>query len=72
MSPANVRLDWKVIARYSSLFGLSGSDKDEKLKNIDHQAAAMALTVVRIEIQKKGRDQLQQIVGVIGGQGLTE
>jgi hypothetical protein len=32
----------------------------------------MALTVVRIEIQKKGRDQLQQIVGVIGGQALTE
>jgi hypothetical protein len=36
--PANVRQDWKVIARYkhSSLFGLIVSDKGKKFYNIDH------------------------------------
>jgi hypothetical protein len=35
--PANVRLDWKVIACYkhSSLFGLINSDKGKKFYNID-------------------------------------
>ncbi len=35
--PANVRLDWKVIARYkhSSLFGLVISNKEKKFYNID-------------------------------------
>jgi hypothetical protein len=35
--PANVRLDWKVIARYkhSSLFGLVFSDEGKKFYNID-------------------------------------
>ncbi len=35
--PANVRLDWKVIARYkhSSLFGLVVSNKGNKFYNID-------------------------------------
>jgi hypothetical protein len=35
--PANVRLDWKVIARYkcSSLFGLVISNKEKKFFNID-------------------------------------
>ncbi len=35
--PANVRLDWKVIARYkhSSLFGLDVSDKEKKVYNTD-------------------------------------
>ncbi len=35
--PANVRLDWKVIARYkhSSLFGLFISIKEKKFDNID-------------------------------------
>jgi hypothetical protein len=35
--PANVRLDWKVIARYkhSSLFGLVVSDEGKKFYNID-------------------------------------
>jgi len=35
--PANVRLDWKVIARYkwSSLIGLNNSDKEKKFYNID-------------------------------------
>jgi hypothetical protein len=35
--PANVRLDWKVIARYkhSSLFGLVISYKGNKFYNID-------------------------------------
>ena len=35
--PANVRLDWKVIARYkhSSLFGLVISNKGKKFYNID-------------------------------------
>ncbi len=35
--PANVRLDWKVIARnkHSSLFALTISDKDKKFYNID-------------------------------------
>jgi hypothetical protein len=34
--PANVRLDWKVIARYkhSSLFGLVVSDEENKFYNI--------------------------------------
>jgi hypothetical protein len=36
--PANVRLDWKVIARYkhSSLLGLVISDEGKKFYNIDH------------------------------------
>ncbi len=35
--PANVRLDWKVIARYkhSSLFGLVNGDKGKMFYNID-------------------------------------
>jgi len=35
--PANVRLDWKVIARYkhSSLFGLVVSNEGKKFYNID-------------------------------------
>ncbi len=35
--PANVRLDWKVIAscKHSSLFGLVISDKGKKFYNID-------------------------------------
>ncbi len=35
--PANVRLDWKVIARYkhSNLFGLIISDEGKKFYNID-------------------------------------
>jgi hypothetical protein len=35
--PANVRLDWKVIASYkhSSLFGLIISNKEKKFYNID-------------------------------------
>jgi hypothetical protein len=34
--PANVRLDWKVIARYkhSSLFGLIISNKEKKFKTL--------------------------------------
>jgi hypothetical protein len=37
--PVNVRLDWKVIARYrhSSLFGLTISNKGKKFYNIDTQ-----------------------------------
>jgi hypothetical protein len=37
MLPANVRLDWKVIARYkhSSLFGLIISNEGNKFYNID-------------------------------------
>ncbi len=35
--PTNVRLDWKVIARYkqSSLLGLIISDEEKKFSNID-------------------------------------
>jgi len=35
--PANVRLDWKVIARYkhSSLFGFIVSNEEKKFFNID-------------------------------------
>jgi hypothetical protein len=38
MLPANVRLDWKVIARYkhSSLLGLVVGDKGKMFYNIDH------------------------------------
>ncbi len=37
VSPANVRLDWKVIATYkhSSLFGLIDSDEGKKFYDID-------------------------------------
>ncbi len=37
VSPANVKLDWKVIARYkhSSLFGLVVSNEEKKFYNID-------------------------------------
>jgi hypothetical protein len=37
--PANVRLDWKMIARYthSSLFGLVISNKEKEFYNIDHR-----------------------------------
>ncbi len=36
--PANVRLDWKVIARYkhSSLFGLAVGNEGKKFYNIDN------------------------------------
>jgi hypothetical protein len=36
--PANVRLDWKVIARYkhSSLFAFVDSNEEKKFYNIDH------------------------------------
>ena len=39
--PANVRLDWKVIARYkpSSLFGLIISNEEIKFYNIDTSVA---------------------------------
>jgi hypothetical protein len=39
--PANVRLDWKVIARYknSSLLGLVVSDEGKKFCNIDHRSS---------------------------------
>jgi hypothetical protein len=35
--PANVRLEWKVIARYkhSSLFGLIDSDEEQKVDAVD-------------------------------------
>ncbi len=35
--PANVKLDWKVIARYkhSSLFGIVVNNKEKKVYNID-------------------------------------
>ncbi len=38
--PANVRLDWKVIARYkcSSLFGLDFNDEGKKFYNIDSRS----------------------------------
>jgi hypothetical protein len=41
--PANVRIDWKVIARYkhSSLFGLFVSNKEKKFYNIDTRTAAL-------------------------------
>jgi hypothetical protein len=39
VQPANVRLDWKVIARYkhSGLFGLIISNEGKKFFNIDHR-----------------------------------
>ncbi len=41
--PANVRLDWKVIASYkhSSLFGLIDSDEGKKFYNIDARWLAL-------------------------------
>ncbi len=43
--PANVRLDWKVIARYkhSSLFGLVISHEEKKFYNIDTRANNLKL-----------------------------
>ncbi len=46
--PANVRLDWKVIARYkhSSLFGLIISN-EEKFYNIDTKAQSFKIFFLR-------------------------
>jgi hypothetical protein len=52
--PPNVRLDWKVIARYkhSSLFGLIDSDEEKKLYDIDtwcqsYKQCFFSLTLMR-------------------------
>ncbi len=43
--PANVRLDWKVIARYkhSSIFGLVVSNKGKKFYNIGTRSSSLRL-----------------------------
>ena len=50
MLPANVRLDWKVIARYkhSSLFGLGISDEEKKFYNIDSWCQCYGATTLDI------------------------
>ncbi len=47
--PANVRLDWKVIARYkhSSLFGLVISNEGKKFYNINTSKALLSLKTAR-------------------------
>ncbi len=44
--PANVRLDWKVIARYKhcSLFGLVVSNEGKKFYNIVHQGSSFKMS----------------------------
>ena len=54
----------RVLKMHSEFRNLPDRDQDFILKS--NQAAAQALTVVRIEIQKTGKDQFKQIVGVIG------
>jgi len=45
--PANVRLDWKVIASYkhSSLFSLINSDEGKKFYNIDTGVSLIKLSL---------------------------
>ena len=54
----------RVLKIHSEFRNLSDHDQDFILRS--NQAAAIALTVVRVEIQKTGKDQFKQIVGVIG------
>jgi hypothetical protein len=44
--PANVRLDWKVIARYkhSGLFGLIVSNEGKKFYNIDTRSSSSSIS----------------------------
>jgi hypothetical protein len=46
--PANVRLDWKVIARYKhySLFGLVVSNEEKKFHNVDTWQASAILSMM--------------------------
>ncbi len=55
--PANVRLDWKVIARYkhSCSFGLVVSNEGKKFYNI---ATRLISEEVSIEVHKEERDQV--------------
>ncbi len=50
--PANIRLDWKVIARYkiSSLFGLVISNKGKKVNNIDTRSSRLTASSNRLEM----------------------
>ncbi len=51
--PANVRLDWKVIARYkhSSLFGLIISNKEKKFYNIDTWCQSYKTYLVFVKLE---------------------
>jgi hypothetical protein len=67
--PANVRLDWKVIARYkhSSLFGLVVCNEGNKFYNIDTriiQGAKVAAAKVALvaDLERQGRHD-----GVVDG-----
>jgi hypothetical protein len=46
--PANVRLDWNVIARFkhSNLFGLVVSNEEMKFYNIDTSMLPMTMTMI--------------------------
>jgi hypothetical protein len=48
--PANVRLEWKVIARYkhSSLFGLVISNIEKKFYNIDTWSSKLRLGFTKL------------------------
>ncbi len=50
--PANVRLDWKVIARnkHSSLFGLIFCNEEKKFYNIDTWSS---LTMMKLKMMRK-------------------
>lgn len=54
----------RVLKMHNEFQKLSDLDQETILRS--NQAAAIALTVVRIESEKKGKDQFRQIVGVIG------
>ncbi len=55
VSPANVRLDWKVFARckHSSLFGLIVSNEEKKFYNIDTRMDGRTKTATKIPAEKR-------------------
>ncbi len=63
--PANVRLDWKVIACYkhSSLFGLINSDKGKKFYNIGPWSKHFNDVTGPGDVTGFGSEQMPQVIG---------
>jgi len=54
----------RVLKMHSEFQKLSDRNQEDMLRS--NRPTAMALTVVRVEIQKAGKDQFRQLIGVIG------
>jgi hypothetical protein len=60
---ANVRLDWKVIARYkhSSLFGLVINNEEKKFYNIDTRRSGMGIRATRRSSVRSNLDLISDV-----------